>query len=222
MKKNFVFITGFLLVPMLAVCFQAGPKSQANFGNNQREDTTAEPSNSKTRSLSTYGAGRTWSRGVQTQGVQTQVAGRAKVEKEEQQPAPQGPFVDKADAQLAGLKGKIANGGKGGNKATSPSGKSAVPDKQVGATQKAEAVKEEPAPEQAQAGAMPAGMDAVMQQMGQMQNMMNMMGAMGGGAGGANGAGGAAAGGGMPAGMPDISALMGSMGAMGGGAPAKK
>jgi len=226
MKKIFIFTLGFLLLPAFGMCFQAGPKSQANFGKKNQDDSAsaAQAANSQTRSLSTYGSGRTWSRsvqtqGVQTQGVQTQTTGRARVEKEEPQEAPQAPFVDKADGQLSGLKDKIANGGKGGSKPTSPTGK-ATAEKQIGATQKAEAPKEEKPAEQP--AAMPAEMDAVMQQMGQMQEMMNMMGAMGG-AGGGKGAGASgAATGAMPAGMPDISALMGSMGAMGGGAPAKK
>ena len=212
--KNLMWILALVLLPLAATGYQTGPKSQTNFGKSSQGANAAAP-NSQTRSFSTYGTGRAWARRVQTQAVQTQVAGQpAKPEKDVDEPAPKGPFVDKADSQLSGLKEKIAGGGKGAP-ATSATGKSAA-DTQVNAVK-------EPAQEVAAAAAanpaaeaMPAGMDAVMQQMGQMQNMMNMMGAMGG----AGAAGGAA--GGMPAGMPDISALMGSMGAMGGAGAAGK
>lgn len=234
MKKIFVFVLGFLLLSVFAAAYQVGPQSQANFGNQkEQQNKDGNASAAKPRSLSTYGTGRTWDRavqtqGVQTQGVQTQVAGRAKPEKEQQQEeaAPQGPFVDKADSQLSGLKGKISNGtnGKSGGaakNATSPQGKNAA-DVAVGATQQPEETKAQAEPEQA--AAMPAGMDTVMQQMGQMQNMMSMMGAMGAmGGNNANGASAGAAAGGMPAGMPDLSALMGNMGGMGAaGGGAKK
>lgn len=225
MKKIFIFTLGVLLLPVLGMCFQAGPKSQANFGKNNQGDSAsaAQASNGQTRSFSTYGAGRTWSRPVQTQGVrsqgvQTRVTGRdAQKEEKEEPPSARGGFVDPMDGNLTGLKDKIANGGKGGNSPAAPKGKAAAAEeKQAAAPQKAQAPEEEKPAEQP--GQMPAGMDAVMQQMGQMQNMMGMLGAMGGGAaGGAQGA----KGGAMPAGMPDISALMGSMGG-GGAAPAKK
>ena len=220
MKKIFVFVLTFLLIPTLGMCFQTGPKSQSNFGNKKSGgETAAATANSKTRSLSTYGTGRSWDRsvqtqGVQTQGVQTQVAGQAKEKKKDQEG-----FVDPSEAQLSGLQGKLANTNAGGKSAAAPQGKGAAEGKDT----KAEPAKADASQEQA--AGMPAGMDAIMQQMGQMQNMMSMMGAMGG-AGGAQGAAGGAQGaagaaGGMPAGMPDMSALMGGLGGMGGGAPKK-
>ena len=212
--KNLMWILALVLLPLAATGYQAGPKSQTNFGKSSQGSNAAAP-NSQTRSFSTYGTGRAWERRVQTQAVQTQVAGQpAKAEKDLDEPAPKGPFVDKADGQLSGLKEKIAGGGKS-DTATSASGKSAAATVQTAAA-KEPSQEVAAAADPAAGAAMPAGMDAVMQQMGQMQNMMNMMGAMGG----AGAAGGAA--GGMPAGMPDISALMGSMGAMGGAGAAGK
>jgi len=224
MKKALSILIGILLLPAVVMGFEAGPRSQSNFGNNTKTDNTAAAAaNSRTRSLSTYGEGRSWTRSVQTQGVQTQVAGQQpprREKKEELEPAP-GAFVDNTSSQLSGLKGRIEGKGKGGNKAAP----AAQQVKQASTPEpKQEGEKTQAAAEQTQGGEMPAGVEAMM---GQMQNMMGMLGAMGG-AGGAGGAQPAASGaqpaaGGMPAGMPDISALMGSMGAMGGGgAPAKK
>lgn len=68
--KNSIFLLTFLIaVP--ACAYQAGQQNRTNFGSSQQEQP-----NQQYRSFSNYN-NRNWGQGVQTQGVQTEVAGKS-------------------------------------------------------------------------------------------------------------------------------------------------
>ncbi len=68
--KNFTFLLVFLIaVP--ACAYQAGQQNRTNFGAGQQQ-----PAQQQYRSFSNYN-NRNWGQGVQTQGVQTEVAGKS-------------------------------------------------------------------------------------------------------------------------------------------------
>lgn len=68
--KNFTFLLVFLMaVP--ASAYQAGQANRTNFGAGQQQ-----PAQQQYRSFSNYN-NRNWGQGVQTQGVQTEIAGKS-------------------------------------------------------------------------------------------------------------------------------------------------
>lgn len=203
MKK---FLCSIIMLGALPVAaYQTGSVSRPQFkttpvAGEAQADEKAKPSvpgqqGVQTRSFTSYGSrpGNAWRQGVQTKTVQTQTAGRAAAPKE----AGEETIVGGADKLTQ--QGKIAKTAKSANTAKEqPATPAAAPKATPQAAQKP-----------ADAAAQPAQDPAAMMQ--QLQAMQGMMGALGGGAsGGAQGGKGGtpAAGGAMPAGMPDLSALM--------------
>ena len=67
--KNFLFLLTFLIAALPLCAYQTGPQNRTHFGAGQPQ--TAQP---QYRSFSNYN-NRSWGQGVQTQTVQTEVAG---------------------------------------------------------------------------------------------------------------------------------------------------
>lgn len=197
----------FISCSVFAQMYRSGGTRKANFGTQQTEQTGEEEKSSvpgaksgvKTRTFTSYGARQQWSKGVQTQTVQTATAGTAA-----QAPA--------EETVLPGAEQKLGTSAK----KASPSPKSAPA---------GSAAQQQPAAQAqaAQPAAMPAEAAAAMQQVQGLQDMLKGL----GGSAGTGGAAGAPAGAApaMPAGMnipgmPDMSALMGAAAA--GQQPGKK
>lgn len=190
----------FVSCAVFAQTYRSGGVQRANFGGQQTQQqnggkkSAAPGANSavKTRTFTNYGAKHTWSRGVQTKGVQTTTAGTPVQENVEDVPA----AVTSAEKNVPQAAKKAAAAAAAANAKAAPSAPAQHPQK-----------------DQQQAAAMPAEAVAAMQQLQGMQDMMKGLGgAMPAAAGGANAPAGAA---GLPAGMPnipgmpDLSALMG-------------
>lgn len=187
-----------------AVCaqtYRSGATRRAHFGGQQQaqedgQKSSAPGANSgvKTRTFTSYGARqRAWSKGVQTQTVQTSTAG-----------APAAAQENLDEVMLPGAEKAVGAAAKKGSASQAPAkGKS---------SQNAAGEAQAQTPANAQA-AMPPEAAAAMQQLQGMQEMMKGLGAMPGmpAAGESAGKGGASAPAGMPniPGMPDMSALMG-------------
>ena len=80
MKILFLIMAFALYLPASAQTYQAGASNRPNFGRSAALDAqeSAANSNTQTRTFSNYSARhRDWSKGVQTQGVQTETAGTA-------------------------------------------------------------------------------------------------------------------------------------------------
>lgn len=204
MKKILCSIIVLGALPVAA--YQAGSVSRPQFktasaAGEAQADEKEKPSvpgqqGVQTRSFTSYGSrpGNAWRQGVQTKTVQTQTAGQAAAPKEAGEETVIG-GADKLTQQ-----GKIAKTAKSaGTAKEQPATPAAAPKATSQAAQKP-----------ADAAAQPAQDPAAMMQ--QLQAMQSMMGSLGGGAtaGGAQGGKGGtpAAGGAMPAGMPDLSSLM--------------
>lgn len=197
----------FISCSVFAQMYRSGGTRKANFGTQQTEQTGEDEKSSvpgaksgvKTRTFTSYGARQQWSKGVQTQTVQTATAGTAA-----QAPA--------EETVLPGAEKKLGAAAKKASPApkAAPAGSAA----QQQPTAQAQA---------AQPAAMPAEAAAAMQQVQGLQDMLkNLGGAAGTGAAAGAPAGAAPA---MPAGMtipgmPDMSALMGAAAA--GQQPGKK
>ena len=69
--KNLLFVFAVLVVALPVAAYQAGQQNRTNFGAGQQ---AAAGQQQQFRSFSNYN-NRSWGQGVQTQGVQTQVAG---------------------------------------------------------------------------------------------------------------------------------------------------
>lgn len=197
----------FISCSVFAQMYRSGGTRKANFGTQQTEQTGEEEKSSvpgaksgvKTRTFTSYGARQQWSKGVQTQTVQTATAGTAA----------------QAPAEATVLPGAEQKLGTSAKKA-SPAPKAAPA---------GSAAQQQPAAQAqaAQPAAMPAEAAAAMQQVQGLQDMLKGL----GGSAGTGGAAGAPAGAApaMPAGMnipgmPDMSALMGAAAA--GQQPGKK
>lgn len=199
-------ILAFLSVLLIsgAVCaqtYRSGGTRRANFGgqpqaqeDGQKASAPGANSGVKTRTFTSYGARqRAWSKGVQTQAVQTSTAGTS---------APAQENLD--EVMLPGAEKAVGAAAKKGAAAQPASSSGA----KTGQEPSAQPQPQAPA-------AMPAEAAAAMQQLQGMQEMMKGLGAgmpgmpAAGAAGGKGGASAAPAG--MPAilGMPDMSALMG-------------
>ncbi len=179
MKKIFLLGTLFCMA-LCAGAYQTGPANRANFGAAQQSAQSAQQNGY--RSFSNYN-NRTWGQGVQTQTVQTSVAGSTV--KEFEAPTKSAP-VGKQSAQPA--------------QAAKPTAKPAAAQSAASTTT---ATATAPASD-------PAAM--LQQVQGMMQNMQSLTGGTSQGAQqpSATGQMGTPSTG-MPAGMPDISALMGGM-----------
>lgn len=202
MKKILGLILILSVLP--AAAYQTGSVSRPQFktapaateGQAEEKEKPSVPGQQgvQTRSFTSYSSRNgAWRQGVQTKTVQTQTAGRAVTPKDEE-----------TQVVMGGTKltqqGKITKTAKAaGAEKQQPSAPAATPKAGDKAAQK-------PAADVAQGAQDPAAM------MQQLQAMQSMMGALGGGStpGGAQGSKGGtpAAGGAMPAGMPDLSALM--------------
>ena len=179
--KNYLTVSGFLLLSVSALAYQAGASNRTNFGPGPQQPAAQQ----QYRSFSNYNT-RTWGQGVQTRGVQTNVAGTETTDFEAE---------DKPKASKARPANK--------KQAVAPEEKPAA-----AAAPTAQAPDStQPSTASAQAPAMPAEAAAMMQQ------VQGLMGAMGGAMAQPQGQTPAANKGGnqAPAGMPDISALMGGM-----------
>ncbi len=76
---KYISFLGLLLVAVCAAAYQAGPANRANFdAAKPTEQAGVQPSNQH-RAFSNYN-NRNWSKGVQTQAVQTEVAGTSAVD----------------------------------------------------------------------------------------------------------------------------------------------
>lgn len=195
-----------LLVPVSAQTYRTGSSSRPSFGGTAADSSTEESSvpgarsNIQTRTFSNYSSRKNWSKGVQTQTVQTNTAGS------QQQSFEEITAPGTAAAVQAAMSGK--NQVQAQQSAT---GKSA-------ATTSAQTnAKTAPSTAQPAAQGQPAAAADPTAMLQQMQGMLQGLGAMGGNpAGGAKG--GSSTGGvgsipGMPAGvnvpgMPDMSALL--------------
>ena len=174
--------------------FKTAPASAEAQAEEKEKPSVPGQQSVQTRSFTSYGSRNgAWRQGVQTKTVQTQTAGRAVTPKDEE-----------TQVVMGGTKvtqqGKITKTAKAaGTEKQQPSAPAATPKAGDKAAQK-------PADAAAQPEQDPAAM------MQQLQAMQSMMGALGGGStpGGAQGSKGGtpAAGGAMPAGMPDLSSLM--------------
>lgn len=202
MKKILGLILILSVLP--AAAYQTGSVSRPQFktapaateGQAEEKEKPSVPGQQgvQTRSFTSYSSRNgAWRQGVQTKTVQTQTAGRAVTPKDEE-----------TQVVMGGTKltqqGKITKTAKAaGAEKQQPSAPAATPKAGDKAAQK-------PAADVPQGAQDPAAM------MQQLQAMQSMMGALGGGStpGGAQGSKGGtpAAGGAMPAGMPDLSSLM--------------
>lgn len=199
----------FISCSVFAQTYRSGGTRKANFGAQQTEQTGEEEKSSvpgaksgvKTRTFTSYGARQQWSKGVQTQTVQTATAGTAA-----QAPA--------EETVLPGAEQKLGAAAKKASSAPKAAPAGSAAQQQQAAQTQAQA---------AQPAAMPAEAAAAMQQVQGLQDMLkNLGGAAGTGAAAGAPAGAAPA---MPAGMnipgmPDMSALMGAAAA--GQQPGKK
>ncbi|MGN0016075.1 MAG: hypothetical protein ACI37O_01890 [Candidatus Avelusimicrobium sp.] len=197
----------FISCSVFAQMYRSGGTRKANFGTQQTEQTGEEEKSSvpgaksgvKTRTFTSYGARQQWSKGVQTQTVQTSTAGTAA-----QAPA--------EETVLPGAEKKLGAAAKKASPAPKAAPAGSAAQQQPAAQAQA-----------AQPAAMPAEAAAAMQQVQGLQDMLkNLGGAAGTGAAAGAPAGAAPA---MPAGMnipgmPDMSALMGAAAA--GQQPGKK
>lgn len=146
---KYISFLGLLLAAVCAAAYQAGPQNRANFdAAKPTEQAHAQPSNQH-RAFSNYN-NRNWSKGVQTQAVQTEVAGTSAVD------------FDKNTPQK--LVGKVQSAAQPAAKPTKP--------------QPAQAPSAGQAPATPQAAGVPANVDpaAMMQQV---QGMVNAMGSNG-------------------------------------------
>ncbi|MDD6152575.1 MAG: hypothetical protein PUC11_01310 [Elusimicrobia bacterium] len=197
----------FISFSVFAQMYRSGGTRKANFGTQQTEQTGEEEKSSvpgaksgvKTRTFTSYGARQQWSKGVQTQTVQTATAGTAA-----QAPA--------EETVLPGAEQKLGTSAKKASPAPKAAPAGSAAQQQPAAQAQA-----------AQPAAMPAEAAAAMQQVQGLQDMLKGL----GGSAGTGGAAGAPAGAApaMPAGMnipgmPDMSALMGAAAA--GQQPGKK
>ena len=197
----------FISCSVFAQMYRSGGTRKANFGTQQTEQTGEEEKSSvpgaksgvKTRTFTSYGARQQWSKGVQTQTVQTATAGTAA-----QAPA--------EETVLPGAEQKLGTSAKKASPAPKAAPAGSAAQQQPAAQAQA-----------AQPAAMPAEAAAAMQQVQGLQDMLKGL----GGSAGTGGAAGAPAGAApaMPAGMnipgmPDMSALMGAAAA--GQQPGKK
>ena len=197
----------FISCSVFAQMYRSGGTRKANFGTQQTEQTGEDEKSSvpgaksgvKTRTFTSYGARQQWSKGVQTQTVQTATAGTAA-----QAPA--------EETVLPGAEKKLGAAAKKASPAPKAAPAGSAAQQQPAAQAQA-----------AQPAAMPAEAAAAMQQVQGLQDMLKNL----GGAAGTGGAAGAPAGAtpAMPAGMnipgmPDMSALMGAAAA--GQQPGKK
>lgn len=197
----------FISCSVFAQTYRSGGTRKANFGAQQTEQTGEEEKSSmpgaksgvKTRTFTSYGARQQWSKGVQTQTVQTATAGTAA-----QAPA--------EETVLPGAEQKLGTSAKKASPAPKAAPAGSAAQQQPAAQAQA-----------AQPAAMPAEAAAAMQQVQGLQDMLKGL----GGSAGTGGAAGAPAGAApaMPAGMnipgmPDMSALMGAAAA--GQQPGKK
>ena len=197
----------FISCSVFAQTYRSGGTRKANFGAQQTEQTGEEEKSSvpgaksgvKTRTFTSYGARQQWSKGVQTQTVQTATAGTAA-----QAPA--------EETVLPGAEQKLGTSAKKASPAPKAAPAGSAAQQQPAAQTQA-----------AQPAAMPAEAAAAMQQVQGLQDMLKGL----GGSAGTGGAAGAPAGAApaMPAGMnipgmPDMSALMGAAAA--GQQPGKK
>ena len=197
----------FISCSIFAQMYRSGGTRKANFGTQQTEQTGEEEKSSvpgaksgvKTRTFTSYGARQQWSKGVQTQTVQTATAGTAA-----QAPA--------EETVLPGAEQKLGTSAKKASPAPKAAPAGSAAQQQPAAQAQA-----------AQPAAMPAEAAAAMQQVQGLQDMLKGL----GGSAGTGGAAGAPAGAApaMPAGMnipgmPDMSALMGAAAA--GQQPGKK
>lgn len=186
----------FISCAVFAQTYRAGNTRRANFGGQPAQQQTGEAksavpganSSVKTRTFTNYGATHTWSRGVQTQGVQTATAGT---------PAPE---TNDEPAAVARIEKKAPQAIKKAAGADAAAAPQAAPSAPAQPSQK----------DKQPVAAIPPEAASAMQQLQGMQDMMKALGGAAGG--GANAAAGAA---GLPAGMPnipgmpDLSALMG-------------
>lgn len=201
MKRIYILIllTG---VAFPVAAYQTGP-SQSNFSAGPSA-AKASTFTAQTRAFTNYASRHPgWSRGVNTQTVQTQAAYNPQAAQQAPAQTPVAPGIDAAAAMAALTKG-------------APAAKAAVAPAAAPAAAKA-AGNEQPQQAAAAATKEGAAVDpaAMMQQMG-MGDMMKNLGALGGlMQGGAASGSGAAQGGqtpAMPAGMPDMSKLLQGMG----------
>ena len=147
---KYISFLGLLLVAVCAEAYQVGPQNRANFDTAKpTEQAHAQPSNQH-RAFSNYN-NRNWSKGVQTQAVQTEVAGTSAVD------------FDKNTPQK--LVGKVQS--------AQPAAKPAKPQ-----SAQAPSAGQQPAATPQAAAGMPANVDpaAMMQQV---QGMVNAMGSNG-------------------------------------------
>ena len=177
--KNYLVISVFLLFSVPAVAYQAGASNRTNFGSGPQQPAKQQ----QYRSFSNYNT-RTWGRGVQTEGVQTNVAGTevANFEESADTKAPKAPKTAKKQVAAEPAAEKPAA-------AAAPTPVDPVAEKAPAAN--------------AQAAAMPAEAAAMLQQV---QGLMGSMAQPQGQAPAGKGNQASPAGG-----MPDISALMGGM-----------
>lgn len=179
--KNYLTVSGFLLLCVSALAYQAGASNRTNFGPGTQQPAAQQ----QYRSFSNYNT-RTWGKGVQTRGVQTSVAGAEATDFE----AVEKPKT--SNVRPAAKKQAVAPEEK-------PAAAAAAPAAQAPAAT-------QPSTAPAQAMAMPAEAAAMMQQV---QGLMGAMGGVVTQQQGQAPAG--KGGNQTPAGMPDISALMGGM-----------
>lgn len=86
MKKWISFVIVMFAAAVLAQAYEAKGSTRSRFGGAalQENEQKGESSSPKTRSFSSYGSTRKWSRGVQTQTVQTSTAGQPQSESQPQ------------------------------------------------------------------------------------------------------------------------------------------
>jgi len=227
-----------------ADAYRAGPRAQTNFKGKKDPEAAAAAATggaSKTRTFTTYGSDRKFTHptagGEEVAPVAATDAAKNKGDERTAMPEINSPAMN----ALGGGTTTTNFSSSAAINATKGSGVAAA----LNFAQQGAAAAQVPAAAQTENGA-PADPNAnpaatataampdmsVLQQMDSLKNLMPMMTNMSGGGAAAPAAGGAApaAGGtptngapatGMPAGMPDISALLNSMGGLGGGAPKK-
>ena len=203
MKRFFVLLGMLLVTPILLQAYQTGAKAKSSFGNPQTAQTDNSSGNTApaTRSFTNYSNRPNWNKGVQSNPVQTNVAGQQVTEFQAVEPTVQsGKLAAVAAPQEKNAPAAASAAGSGAAKAGGTAQTS-------GAAQAGEAAKAGSAADMAQATAALQGM----------QNLVQGMGSMMGGAGGAQ-----AGKGGSSGGTPDISALLNSMGGGAAGAAGGK
>ena len=208
MKKITVLSIWMLALTLAAHAYEVGGKAKSNFGPAAAEQTETETTTPQYRSFSNYSS-RNGNKGVQTNRVQTNLAGQQVTQFKPLEPQPETAVQQAVTKKAAAADEKKATTGA----RTTDAAGAANPTAAQNAAQPAAGT-----PDMAQA-------QAAIQQLQSLQNMMkNMNGAAGGAAAGATGAAGSAAAGqkqapgaGMPniPGMPDMSSLL-----KGAGAPA--